>query len=720
MRKAMMTALCLALMITAMAFGGVGPNYRYGEIWWEEYEADKETELLLHFGPPTITSRKKLAAAVTAKKKEESLGDDLELDDGPGLKEADLPKVGGDLDAKPEVDEKALPPGTVADYSENRRQVKLPAGFKLVPDGMFGQALRCDGTERLSILVNTPQAVECWIRVDAYPAKEACILSLGKDESKLLLRPDGRVEFRLRKPHGNPNTKKLAPEVIKFILEKPADIISPEPIPLRRWTHVVIYKLPHPSPGDTSPFDARLKVNGKDVAWYLSEGGNTYNFFGDHQSLLVIGNSADGQQGFQGEIDELRLSTRCRDWYERMPMPWRDAKCERPLRFNKPFFRSDSTVFHASLDKGVKLDLDTAGAGDIQVNLRGERLEDMLVDGIRGKGWIMDPDIGFARLPLKGMTAKQGALEWWLRPVNWDDCTGYWHHSPPNHMYLSVARIHTRGQENGQPIFQAALPRAYNLESQRIPVDPGRWLHMMLAWDENGWSLFVNGRVIDGRRRGKDANLDAELAFVEFGIPDKVQAIRGEPPRIEIDEVVGYNAHLRADEVAQAQKRWMGDISPIPLYDASFQYKWSISKLEFSLVPLLPQGVKPAAAKVALHDIKADKTICEAESGKLEGEAFRFVLSEGKPLPYGNYQFRFQITDDAGKIAASGECAWEFQEEPWRHCRAGIIDAPPPPWTPIKVGESVLETRMTKYRLAADGLPAEIHANGVNLSLIHI
>ncbi|MCX7935481.1 MAG: DUF6067 family protein, partial [Planctomycetota bacterium] len=239
--------------------------------------------------------------------------------------------------------------------------------------------------------------------------------------------------------------------------------------------------------------------------------------------------------------------------------------------------------------------------------------------------------------------------------------------------------------------------------------------HMMLVWDEHGWGLFVNGRVIDGRRRDKDANLEADLAFVEFGIPDKVEAIRGEPPRIEIDEVVGYNAHLRADEVAQAQKRWMGDISPIPLYDASFQYKWSISKLEFRLVPLLPEGVNAAAAKVSLHDVKADKAMFEVESDKREGEAFNFVLSQGKPLPYGDYQFRFQIKDQAGKAVATGACDWKFEEEPWRHCRAGILDKPTPPWTPIKAQSQTLETRMTRYVLGDDGLPREIYANGVNI-----
>ncbi|MCX7935860.1 MAG: hypothetical protein N3A66_11460 [Planctomycetota bacterium] len=137
-----------ALALSLLASAGVGPNYRYGEIWWEECEPDKDTELLLHFGPPLVTARKKLTAAVAEKKKEENLGDDLDLEAGPGLKDADLPKVGGDLDAKPAVDEASLPADVIADYSDKRRQIKLGPGFKRVA-GRFGQGLRCEGSGKI-------------------------------------------------------------------------------------------------------------------------------------------------------------------------------------------------------------------------------------------------------------------------------------------------------------------------------------------------------------------------------------------------------------------------------------------------------------------------------------------------------------------------------------------------------------------------------------------
>ncbi len=49
--------LCDALLALAAFLGpvsclaGVGPSYSYGEAWWNEYEPDAYTALLLHFGP---------------------------------------------------------------------------------------------------------------------------------------------------------------------------------------------------------------------------------------------------------------------------------------------------------------------------------------------------------------------------------------------------------------------------------------------------------------------------------------------------------------------------------------------------------------------------------------------------------------------------------------------------------------------------------------------
>ena len=700
---------------------GNPPTYRYGEAWWNEYESDAQTSLLVHFGPAQISNRDRLESAVTAKRREEALF---------SLEPDDLPKVsrGGVETMTPEeltsklrpVDETATAPDTLRDYSDNRRIFKLSSGFGITPDGRFGRGLTCSGVGVQPVTAETPVFIECWIWCDSLPDREQCILACGDDESRLLLRPDGRLELRLKKPHGLHDAT-LSAAQIEAIRGRNATIVSPEPVAPQTWTHVAIWNRPHPIPGGGEPFDAVLTVNGSAVASYMSERYNRYGpaqFFGGQKAKILIGNSAAGDQGFVGVIDELRVSKTVRDIYERPSLAWRDVDAIRSLQFNRPFFRADGTVLHASVDSGEKLDIDTAGGGDIRLDLRGENPDGLFVEGIRGKGWLMDPGIGFARVPLRGMSLRQGTLEFWLRPVNWDDCTGYWVHSPPNRMRLSVARLFAK-DEAGTEVkgFDVSLPRAFDLERTRLPLDPGHWVHLCLVWDERGWGLFFDGRAIGGGRRDKGVDLDAELTAVEFGVADDVTVKRGEKPRIEIDEIVGYRTPLRKDEVAQARKRWMGKLEPIPLYEADFSYKWSIRKLGFSLVPLLPEGVVPASCTVSLHDRAPGGTaiIGPVESTKLEDGAFRLTLSEGREIAHGDYQFRFAVKDPSGKSVVEGTRDWNYAEEPWRRSRAGILDEVPPPWTPIETTADSLATRMTCYVFGSEGLPREIVADGENL-----
>ena len=703
------------LTLAASVAAGPAPAYRYGEMWWDEYPSDAGTELLLHFGPPTATAQARLGRAVKAAKAEAALLDDLMAPGGkaagaPG--EDGKPALAGSRAGLAPVDEARFAAGTVADYSDRRRLLTLGAGLAVVPDGRFGGGLALDGTGALAIPVAAPQSAECWFRIKALPGREACVLSVGQDEARLLLRPDGHLEIRLRQPHGLPNREKLTGEALKAVEARDPAIVSPYPVATGVWTHVALVSIPHPAPANTGSWEMGLQVNGSIVASYMSEGSNLYEPMGRRNAPLVIGNSARGGEGLAGTIDEVRASTVVRSFYERPALAWRDAAAARPLQFDRPWFRSDSTVLHASFDKGLALDRSAEPGARIQLELHGADAGGLAVDGIRGKALAIDPAIGLVRIPLAGMALKAGALEFWLRPQNWDDCTGYWQHSPPLKKDLTVARLLTA---DGKPGLTVTLPRAYNCERQRVPIDPGHWSHVMLVWDAGGWAVFVDGKVLHGHRR-EAGDLAAGLAWAEFGVADDVTAIRGERPRIEIDEVVGYRAHLRADEVVQARQRWMGELKPIPLFDAHHEYKWSLRKLEFTLAPLLPEGVDPGGVSVALCEAAGGKTVAgPVDASVLTNGAYHAVVSQGWDVPYGEYELRFQVRDAAGKAVAEGTRDWAYKEEPWRFCKAGILDQVPAPWTPIQVAGSRLQTRMTAYTLGDDGLPAAIAADGAEL-----
>jgi len=703
--------------LAAMAGPSDAPNYRYGELWWEEYTADRETELLLHFGPPTTTPRQRLAQTVARQRGEEDLLD-AALVRTSGQTPLPFPREEPhDPMVIPLPDESTLPAGQVADYSPRRRTLPLPEGWSLIPAGRFGAGVRTSGGPPLRVATVSPKTVEAWVWIESWPTHEACLFSVSRDETRLMLRPDGRLELCLKRPRGIPSPQRMTPDVIAWFETHPPDPMLSNPLPTGVWTHVAIVLEIHPAPGDSGTWETILRVNGDPVARYQSESGNRYQPFGGQSSEIAIGNSVEGLMGFSGQLDEIRVSRSTRLFYERKPLPWRDADARRPLAFDRPWFRSDSTVLHASFDRGLELDLDRSLAGPMTIELKGGSLDGLKVEGVRGYGWVMDPDIGFVRIPLQGITARAGALEFWLRPQNWDDCTGYWHHSSPPRKDLSIARIHARSGDSKTPLlFSLTLPRAYNLERSRIPLDPGRWVHLGLTWDEERTVLYVDGREYSRRRRSESETRDAELAFVELGIPDDVTVIRGERPRIEIDEVVAYRRPLRDDEVVQAMKRWMGPLEPIPLYDARFQYKWSMRRLEFTLIPLLPEDRRPAASDVVLR--KADDNAIvrgPLSTNAFEGDAFRFVLNHGEELPFGAYRFDFRILDSNAQEAARGSKTWTFDPEPWRYNRDGILSSVPPPWTPLKVAPTRVESRMSLWELGPDGLPLQIQADGVGL-----
>ena len=711
--------VAINIFLLPNAHAGQAPAYTYGEQWWSEYRSDKGANLLLHFGPPQQTRVEKVKAAVDQKREEDALLSNTEikdLDNAGGRRVQTMSVSEMEL---PPVDESLAMPGLALDYSNKRRKVTLGAGYEVKAEsGRFGAGLLCDGSGAIQVGVNDVESVEAWLKVDAYPKADACIFALAQDASRLLLRPDGRLEYRLKNPHGEFDRAKISDAAIQAILKKNAEIVSPQPLPLNEWTHVIIRKQSHAMPGGGEPWEARLVVNGNVVAGYQSERYNLGGgFMGGHETQLVIGNSSAGNEGFKGVLDEVRVSSRERVFYERPEMPWKDAAATRALQFDRPWFRNDSTAFHVSFDKGAAFDRGPAGA-KIQLELHGQKLEGLHVDGVRGKGLVIDPAIGFPSLSLSGMNAGAGVLEFWLRPVNWDDVTGYWHHSPPPVRELSVARVFAKGKGKDPALaFNVTIPRAYNLERQRVPVDPGHWMHLALVWDVGGWALYCNDRVISGGQREPGADLKAELLHVEFGVNNPITVKNAEAPRIEIDEAVGYTMHMPQDEVAQAHKRWMGALEPMPLYQASFQFKYALQKLEFSLRPLLAAGVIPATSTLTLVDAATGKAVLGPLSiaAPRANGLYEWTLSEGKPFAFGSYRFDFTIADAAGKELIKGSRDWKYEEEPWRNNRAGILEKVPLPWSALRFDGKSISTRMTQYTLGADGLPSEIVADGVNL-----
>jgi hypothetical protein len=130
--------------------------------------------------------------------------------------------------------------------------------------------------------------------------------------------------------------------------------------------------------------------------------------------------------------------------------------------------------------------------------------------------------------------------------------------------------------------------------------------------------------------------------------------------------------------------------------------------------PLLPEAVVPATLRLEVREpdgsLLGPFTISRPAAGP-----FRVVVSEGRPLATGSYAFQFVVADAAGRPLIEETRPWELEAEPWRGSPAGLIDTPPPPWTPLQTSGREIATRMTRYQIGADGLPAQIWAAGTPL-----
>ena len=744
--------LCFAFIASSL-HSARPVRYHYGDAWWFEYEADFSTAILLHFGKAQRKASRELAKDL-GKTREKRKADQLfekeltDLADEDGDKEVGAPEF---QVAQPDalkkirvpIDDENVPANVVLDYSDNRRRFEIGKGLQRVSEGRFGDALRWSGEAALvckNLQFASPltdnqnrtssgESLECWIKIEEYPGRESCIwwLQAPKETSggRLLLHSDGRLELKLLHPHGNvPN--RLTPEQRDLILAKDSRIISPEPIPLNEWIHIACYNDPPVVQGAGSPFRPRLRVNGIEMAYYLSEVNNSYNFLGNSgEGTLIIGNSNTADQGFKGIIDEVRLSTKSRNYYDRPATPWVDKALERELKFDKPYFLGSGTLFHASLDGQLSYDLRAtprnAETTDITINLEGKSVDDMKVDGIRGKGWVIDPNIALPRLSIQGLDAKMGAFEFWLRPENWDNFTGLWpgqSAEPP--MHFSIIRFFGKDKRDGEVkmFMEVSLPRVRRFDGGRFAIDPGHWNHYVARWNSGAktGSLFGNGQGMSSVWRADDQLIEnVEPAYAEVGVPHKdIICNRNLPPLINVDEFVAYSYPLTSDEIQQAMLRWKQVLEPIRTHERNLHYKYSIGRLEFSLQTKLPDDVVPVRAIVSLVTEKGETLLGPFEQPIEDKKAF-FRLCDRRLLPHGQYQVKYQVFDPQDKIVIDDVKDWDFSREPWRDNKIGILTETPPPWTPVKISKSAVETRMTRYELGSNGLPKAIYADGVDL-----
>lgn len=744
----------------SLARGGSGNElYQYRHAWHEEEVASGKICLLLPFGPTKKKTGSKVKANVESRKEEEQARkfeegmEEYLLDDGGAGAQVLGIDGGASVKAmawKPKlIDESKLKAGEVQDYSLHRRIFQLGKGTRVTPAGRFGPGLRCDGGTGMicrKILYGRPPGmvpgasdaatgtsfISLWVKVEKYPAKTACILQVvgAPTEAKMreysgggkvLLRPDGKVELQLRHPHGRPSWKSMAggkDALAAFLATPPSSIVSKAPIPLDQWMKIRVFN-DEPVVQGPNCFKAGLDINGVFQDAYLGPQGNHYFFNGRQEALIVLGNSLQSDQGFEGLIDSVLVAWDHVEYYPVDKMAWRDASGKRPVVLGKPYFFRDGAVFHASLDRGLEFDFQRLAGARVTYEIDDVDRQRLTAPGIRGRAWRLDPDAGFPRFPLTGMSPAEGTIEFWLRPVNFDSYTVVsvdrkTRKLTPPHAQLSGLRVYARGA--AQPWLTLNLPRG---RSGREPaIHPGSWHHVLLQWQGGEARAYLNGKPWPGSPRTVLAAGNAErvvaLGYVELGIADAVLVKDNQPPQIEIDEVVAYNYCLSAREIAQAYVRWTKAAQPIPFYALKPSIRRTIGEMDVALTAMFPPGKTPRRARLAV--LTPERALFFGpEEQPVEDNAANFQFARDGAIPQADYIAKVTITDQTGKPFAEGESIIDVTPPPMYAPDAGIVTTPPAPWTPIRFEGNTMATRMTQYALGSNGLPEQIVARGKGL-----
>lgn len=557
-------------------------GYAYYDVWWREYQSDPETKLLLHFNQPRppAWARPGNAKLGLNEREEDGLGNVLETMDGGGLGGGGL---GGMQDGQMDsIEHKAgrprterAPKGKVYDYSPNQAAAVLPDGVQKVDDGRLGRALRLTGETGLKIVLGEKgggHVMEGWFKPDALPDQPVCLLASRTDGGRLLLHPDGRIE--VRRPAGE--RKELV------------SIKSDRPIKPGRWTHVAAYlfKFKHIEGGRGRRMELRLGFNADVVARKPGKfgipGNWAHGFTLAERGLFYIGMNPDGEQVYQGLVDQVRVASR-RRYNKRDDLSWRDPHAQRDVPFGPPHFKKDARVFHASFESR-KMTVHPPGQPRIKWNL-GEHadFEDMQAPGVYGKAVVIDPAFGPLRIPIQGFSPKEGTFELWFQPVNWDNHTDYGKRGPPDQR-ITLARFMGRDTKTGKIVpFMTFQTRRAVIHGIADWFHPGQWSHLIWSWSPQdvykekqpwgggadkgdplgGFKGYREGELIWRAQLNRDTDLldRIEPLYLELGIQKDITVRYDQRPTIMVDEVIGHSDKFSREQINKAPKRWKGELS---------------------------------------------------------------------------------------------------------------------------------------------------------------
>jgi hypothetical protein len=352
-----------------------------------------------------------------------------------------------------------------------------------------------------------------------------------------------------------------------------------DPIGVGQWTHVAFYQWV--ATGHSVRTETRLGVNGRVVARTegdrkqippppLVAAGN----------ILFIAASPEGREGYRGVMDDIRV-TAMRRYCIREQWPQFDpGKHPRPIPFGPPLFEKDQRLFHFGFE-GPRPTVHPLETATMEWKLGTDaRLADFQVDAPFGKALLVDPAMGFPRIPIQGMSPHQGTLELWFQPFNWDNNTVIGERTPQSY---SMVRFYGRDKRNGKTVqfMSFDLPRE-SMFGGKGWCQPGTWSHFAWGWspedvlDEDGWGNARKGDPVGAFRGIRFGELvwramlrrnvqlidHVEPLYAEIGVDAGFPVYHGQRPAILIDEIIYHPEKLPQEDRIRSTREWAAKHHP--------------------------------------------------------------------------------------------------------------------------------------------------------------
>ena len=609
---------------------------------------------------------------------------------------------------------------------------KLQGGAKLAAkSGRFGGGLALDGSGQAraeslqlrSLLIGHKGiTLDLWIRPSGEPTSREpeCLVSIPdvarRDALSLTREAGGRVVVRWR------GEKKLT---------------HPQACPTGRWTHLALLLS---SSGINRGISAELQmvwtglqlgVNGHMLEadrpdWLNGESedpvrARTRCFAKIVGSQILLGRWR-GESGFRGMLDEVRLRRGPHHFYP-WDLGWQELPEERrEIEPEPPYFRTGRVLtrfrFDGSVEPEAFTGLSREGKADeshFQRGLKGQALDLTRIDqtDFQMKGYSILPP-------------KEGTIEFWFRPLNWDnfyignyagtDLKWYW--------LMTLTAKGARAPSKNLEVFRGRALKDHKLHWQKF--HPGTWSHMLISVKNGGPTRYVNGqpqKLWQGGLvyRGHPFSREPLQKWLERtgGKDDGTWTLKFVPSPTLIDELSIYSWSMTAEEAWNAYARWLPDASeemkPLPAFRVDFDYfahSWSLEERLVARLTCLPIGhTKPVSADIEIRAEDAGEPRFRVERQALDETGVLTVTVKHR-FPFGRYPVIVRSRDAAGAVLKEEKLAYLREKPPWLGNTLGKERTVPEPWTPMETDGAQIRVIGRKIHLGPDGLPKQIETLG--------